>query len=219
MFSREYTFESKETRIKRIINSVLMMIFILLFIITSILLVIPYIAKNESLTSKEYFSVKSPDVIAVFTGDSGRIKEGIELSKKYPTAKFLISGVDSRNSFKTIINHQNLQENMQDLLKEQSPKVEIDYLARNTFENIISTIRFLKTDSTIQNVMIISSDYHILRIKLLLNALYKNESKVQFHYYSVSSDYTQWRNLKILLIELIKLMKALVLITFWDQDF
>ena len=108
---------------------------------------------------------------------------------------------------------------MQDLLKEQSPKIEIDYLARNTFENIISTIRFLETDSTIKNVMIISSDYHILRIKLLLNALYKKEGQVQFHYYSISSDYTQWRNLKILLIELIKLMKALVLITFWEQDF
>jgi uncharacterized SAM-binding protein YcdF (DUF218 family) len=220
MFSKKYTFESKETKLRRILLN-LFLVLILTFAFLSLFgLYIPIHANQQAVKAQEYFFQKNPDVIAVFTGDKGRIKVGIELSQKYPDAKFFISGVDSRNSFKTILEYQRIdadQKNLEELIEEKSINLEIDYLSRNTLENVLSTIRFLRQNPHLKDVLIVSSDYHIFRINLFLMKIKNNKDNFNFHFHSIPNKYTKTRNIKLLGREIIKILKAVMVIIFWDN--
>ncbi len=219
MFTKEYIFETRWTRHRRgLVNFFLFVVF-LLATVTTLCVWIPLFAENKTRESEAFLYERTPDLIAVFTGDRGRIPEALEAGEQYPDSKILISGVYKDNSLNTIYKYQLSEikrEELSEIVEVQSQRIEIDYSARNTIENVISTFQFLHKHSGLENVLIISHDYHILRISLILQGLKTPEGEFNFHFRGVKSDYGQWHNLRVLFKEVFKLAKTGIFLLLWD---
>ena len=164
------------------------------------------------------FFQKSPDAIAVFTGDKGRIAHALDLIQKNPSAKLFISGVYATNSFRTLVNNQQEIQNKLEMLESSNVQVDLDYESRNTFENVRETVQFLNQNKQFNKVLIISSDYHILRISMIFSHFITG-SKPEFYYDSVINKYSTWDDVRKLLKESVKFMRAFVLLKFLDRDY
>lgn len=208
MFGRKYTFESKSTRLKRILVAGASVSLILSALIISFIVYIPIYAKMQKGRAAGAFFQKSPDAIAVFTGDRGRISYAFELMTKNPSAKLFISGVHAANSFQTLLNAQANSETGE-VVSSTGMQFELDYASKNTFQNVIETVRFLSKNPEINKVLIISSDYHIMRIKLIISHFIKGK-KPEVYFDSITGSYTDWKDVKKLLKESVKIVRSYV---------
>lgn len=198
---------------------------ILIFVIGSIFfycLLINFIlhqySKSASLEATTYYFEKSPDIVAVFTGDYGRLEYAFNLIEKYPEAKLLISGVYNKNTIQTFINSKKI--NLSDTIneKEVSQIIELDYQAKNTVENVLMTLQYLKKDQTYKKILIISSDYHLLRIKLIIDTLNVDNSLESIHYYGVQSETNFLAKLSDSAFEGFKILRSVFFSLFWISD-
>lgn len=186
-----------------------------LALLASFVAYIPIYAKLEKNRAADAFFQKSPDAIAVFTGDKGRIGYALKLLKTNPNAKLLISGVYAANSFETLLKKQEVEsgteENMDGL------QVDLDYESKNTFENVRETVQFLKANSELKKVLIISSDYHIMRVKLIISH-FMEDQKTEYYYDSVTTSYSEWKEIKKLLKESLKIIRTYVQLKIFRSD-
>lgn len=204
----KYVFESKTTKMYRHLQGmliVLVSIFLAYSFVCSILLLD---ARNETKNSKTSFILTPPDLIVVFTGGPGRIEYAIKKAQEFKQPNVFITGVHERNSVKNLINTIDPQE---------ADHVELDYTARNTVENVVNTLKYLRNNRGLNKILIISSDYHIMRIKQIINTLIKDDDKFTFYFSAVPSNYLNFRNIKILYVETFKLVRTKVFLMFWDQ--
>ncbi|MDD4976329.1 MAG: YdcF family protein [Bacteriovorax sp.] len=183
----------------------LVSIFLMYSFVCSILLLD---ARNETKNTKTTFIQTPPDLIVVFTGGPGRIEYAIKKAQEFKQPNVFITGVHEKNSVKNIMNTINPQE---------VDHIELDYTARNTVENVVSTLKYLRNNRGLNKILIISSDYHIMRIKQIINTLIKEDDKFSFYFSAVTSNYLSFRNIKILYIETFKLVRTKVFLMFWDQ--
>ena len=219
MFDKKYIFETKQTRSKRkIIN-----LFISLFLFSGLYLGMAYyilkISELENLRTEEAFYHKSPDLFAIFTGDSGRISFGIKNAEKYRVPYIFITGVNSANSLKTILDKSETEAPPK--YKIEMNNIELDYLARNTVENVISIFIYLnKNRGSFKNVVIVSSDYHIFRIKMILQMMkFSKIEDINFYYLGNERSFDNIRKYKILLKEVYKSIKALAFLLLWETEY
>jgi len=204
IFDRKYIFETKRTRaIRMALNSLLVGVaFIVAYCV--FLLIILMTAKSEETRKSEGLYQKSADVIVVFTGDKGRIKRALTLTTKWPEARVMISGVYGSNTLKTIVTG---QVGAEELLK--SPvQVEIDYEALDTLGNVRETLEHLKNSTlTPKRVLVVTSDYHVMRVRMIFNHLMKNET-YQVYYEGVESNWSRWSNITKLFKESLKTLRV-----------
>lgn len=210
MLGKKYTFESKTTRLRRLLVSGALIFVLSVGFIASFIVYIPIYAKMQKGRAAGAFYQKSPDAIAVFTGDKGRISYALELLKKNPSSKLFISGVHAANSFKTLIEKQAGPVTGGEVVNNVGMQVDLDYESKNTFENVRETVQFLKNNSEFNKVLIISSDYHIMRIKLIISHDMTGE-KPEFYFDSVTNSYTSWNDIKKLLKEAVKISRTFFL--------
>jgi len=206
----KYVFESKTTRMYRHLQGVLIVllsVFLTYSFVCSILLLD---ARNETKNAKTSFVNSPPDLIVVFTGGPGRIEYAIKKAQEFKQPNVFISGVYEKNSVKTLMNPISPEAT-------QTDHIEIDYTARNTVENVISTLKYLRNNRGLNKILIISSDYHIMRIKQIINTLIREEDKFEFFFSAVPSSYLHLRNIKLLYIETFKLIRTKIFLMFWDQ--
>jgi uncharacterized SAM-binding protein YcdF (DUF218 family) len=213
IFSRKYVFETKRTKTMRLIKSAIAGFILFLIAIVTIGLYIPIYGKKQIEASKQYFYQKEPDLIAVYTGDQGRLYKAFKLAQKFTSSKILISGVHAANSLKILVEEQGQGLSVEQFLEQNSHKMEIDYLANNTIENVTNTIAYLKRNPQMKNVLIISSDYHILRISYIVNKLNK-ENAFSFHYEAIKTNYSNTRSMKLILREIYKFIKIFGIFAF-----
>lgn len=218
MFGRKYIFETKSTRFRRLFFSGLFILILSAGVLVSFISYIPIYAKMQKEKAAGAFFQKSPDAIAVFTGDKGRIAHALELIQKNPSAKLFISGVYATNSFKTLVDGQPDIQNKLEMLESSNVQVDLDYESKNTFENVRETVQFLKQNKQLNKVLIISSDYHILRISMIFSH-FITSSKPEFYYDSVINKYSTWNDVRKLLKESVKYIRALVLLKILDRDY
>lgn len=209
MFGRKYVFESKSTRLRRLIIGGASITGLSLALLITFIVYIPIYAKMQKGRAAGAFFQKSPDAIAVFTGDKGRIAYAMELLKNNPTSKLFISGVYAANSFQTILNKQTTS--TASGLSDSSMQVDLDYESKNTFENVRETVEYLKSNPGLNKVLIISSDYHIMRVKLIISH-FMDGTKPEFYFDSVSNSYTTWKDTKKLLKEAVKIGRTFILL-------
>jgi uncharacterized SAM-binding protein YcdF (DUF218 family) len=215
MFSqKKYIFETKQTRMIRYLkNAFLTLVSLTLgYLCSSLLFVL--VSEYESKQALEAFFKRPPALIVVFTGDAGRIPFAIKKAKEFEQSQILITGVHSQNSVETILKP--ITEEGKSAL--DSDLLEIDYLARNTVENVLSTLRYLRERKDLDRVLIISHDYHIMRIKLIMNKVKTKSDNFEFYYSGIKTDYTSLRNIRILLTEVFKFMRTYVFLLVWDHD-
>jgi uncharacterized SAM-binding protein YcdF (DUF218 family) len=208
MFGRKYVFETKSTRIRRLVIGGFFLFLISLGLITTFIAYIPIYAKMQKGRAAGAFFQKSPDAIAVFTGDKGRIAYATELLKKNPTSKLFISGVHAATSFQTLLNKQASPTTSQELAS-AGMQVDLDYESKNTFENVRETVQFLKANPELNKVLIISSDYHIMRIDLIISH-FMTGPKPEFYFDSVPNSYSNWKDTRKLLKEALKIARTFI---------
>jgi uncharacterized SAM-binding protein YcdF (DUF218 family) len=182
----------------------------LLFLIISYLitcLVFFKLSLDKNLKAYQSINDFRPDLIAVFTGHSGRINLALKIAKKHPNARVFITGVNKQNTLNTLMDRFNLQSNSN-----------IDYTARNTVENGIETLRMLRKNPELKNVLIISHDYHLIRINLIMNKLQRENENYKLHFLGRKTNFSSYRNLKILSKEVIKLLRTHLLFLFWSPS-
>lgn len=212
IFKSKYIFETRHTRYLRYIRNIFASFFIIFLLYSFLSLVIILGANREIKQSDEALFQSHPDLIAIFTGDLGRIPFAIRKAQEFNQYRIFISGVYSKNSVQTLITPLTLDESFDPTL------LEIDYTAKNTVENVISLLHYLRKNHALNRVLIISHDYHITRIKMIVSQLKKEEDKVDFYYSGVRSDYLNLGALKKLYKEVFKLMKASIFLMFWEDE-
>lgn len=207
MFDKEYVFETKSTKLRRSLISGLLSFIFILAILGSFFIYIPIYGRNQKdLTDKALYQI-SPDAIAVYTGDKGRISYALDLLKKNPSAKLFISGVYATNSFQTLLN-KNEVISAEEL---EGVQVDLDYDSKDTFENVRETVEFLGQNTELNKILIISSDYHILRIKMIVSHYIKDSGK-EFYYDSTVTKFNNWKNVKKLFWETLKIFRTFILL-------
>lgn len=216
MLGKKYTFESKSTRIRRLALSGSLVMGTVLALFVTFIVYIPIYAKMQKGRASGAFFQKSPDAIAVFTGDKGRIAYAMELLKKNPTSKLFISGVYATNSLQTLLNKQSKPGSNEEL-SAPSMQIDLDYESKNTFENVRETVSYLKQNPEIKKVLIISSDYHIMRVKLIISHFISG-SKSEFYFDSIPNSYTTWKDTRKLLKEAVKIIRTFVLLKIFRED-
>lgn len=212
MFKKKYIFETQRTRLFRYFQNSLFILCVstILYAIISLLFILT--ARNLNEDTRKHFYDLSPDLIVVFTGDSGRIPLAIEVAKKYKLSNVFITGVYSKNSVDSLLRPFELDGSFDPNF------LTIDYLARNTVENVISTLRHLRENKGNRKVIIISHDYHIMRIKLIFNKLLEHSDDFDINYYSVSTDFTSMRNVKIIAKEVYKWIRTYGFLMLWSPE-
>lgn len=206
----KYVFESKSTRMIRYLQSILVVLVSIFFTYSFVCMILLLDARNETKNSKSVFVNTPPDLIVVFTGGPGRIEYAIKKAQEFKQPNIFISGVNEKNSVSSIINPIDKNSN--------KDHVEIDYTAKNTVENVISTFKYIRAGRALNRILIISSDYHIMRIKQIVSTLKKDEDKFELFYSAVPSNYLTFHNVKLLYIEAFKLLRTKVFLMFWNQE-
>jgi uncharacterized SAM-binding protein YcdF (DUF218 family) len=216
MFGKKYVFESKITRLQRILTSAAFLLFFGSALLISFIVYIPIYAKMQKGRAAGAFFQKSPDAIAVFTGDKGRINYAIDFLKKNPSSKLFISGVYAANSFQTLIENQTDPVTGKEV-QGSGLQVDLDYESTNTFENVRETVEYLKLNPGVDKVLIISSDYHIMRVKLIISHYMKGR-KPEFFFDSVPNSYRSWNDIKKLLKESAKIFRTFFMLKVLRED-
>ncbi len=149
--------------------------------------------KNTDLNEKEI------EGIVVLTGDKFRILEGLKILNSEIGYKLLISGVNKEIPIEEI--------------KKEFPKfnqlfnccIELESISTNTFENV-REIFFWKKNNNIKNILLITSDYHLPRVKLEVNRLLLDK---ETFYYGVKYDNQKINiRMKKLIVEYIKYLRT-----------
>lgn len=172
-------------------------------------------SKRENIRTKNHLQNIAPDLIVVFTGDGGRINYAIDQAIKFKKSKIFISGVYSKNTVESILirSKKNID------LESFSKRVHIDYLARNTVENAISTFRYLAERPEIKNILLITHDYHIMRTRLIVDKVKMHRANYNINYYGIKTNYEKFRNIKLLYKEVYKLIRAYGFLLLWEQRY
>jgi len=157
---------------------------------------------------------RGPDVIIAFTGDFGRIPYAMSVFKSHPKSKILITGVSPSYTTEKFMKHFSEKYPSQEITEHQ---IILDALASNTVENVIYTMRYLIQNPSLRNILIISHDYHILRIKTIVQTINNLDDPRDFYYQGVQTDYLKWRNIRIFLNETFKMIKTSIFLALWEK--
>ena len=206
----KYVFESKSTKMYRHLQSVLIILAVTFATYSFFCSILLLDDRSESKNAKASFVTTPPDLIVVFAGGPGRIEYAVKKAQEFKQPNVFITGVHQKNSVKTLINPI-------DPIAAETDHIELDYTARNTVENVVSTLKYLRNNRGLNKILIISSDYHIMRIKQIINTVAKEDDKFTFYFSAVTSNYLQFRNIKILYTETFKLVRTKIFLMFWDQ--
>jgi len=212
MFKKKYIFETENTKYSRYVKNSCFVFFLMIvaYIVTGFYFIV--VSKNESTMADANFYKRPPDLIVVFTGHVGRIPYALKIANDFRQSNIFITGVYSRNTVKTFLTEKEFSKQIDTNL------LEIDYLARNTVENVISTLRYLRKNNGMKRILVISHDYHIARIRLIINRLVLPTDNYKFFFIGITTDYSTVRNIKILYTEVFKLFRAFAFLLFWDDE-
>jgi uncharacterized SAM-binding protein YcdF (DUF218 family) len=206
----KYIFESKGTRMYRHSLSALIVFVSLFFCYSFVCAILLLDARNEGKNSQSTFVQTPPDLIVVFTGGPRRIEFAVKKAQEFKQPNVFITGVHQKNSVKTLLNP--IDPNAR-----ETEHIELDYTARNTVENVVSTLKYLRNNRGLNKILVISSDYHLMRIKMIFNTLAHEDEKFEFFYTPVPTDYLSWKGIKILYTEVFKLIRTKLFLIYWDE--
>lgn len=206
IFSRKYVFETKKTKARRFALNALVGLLLVAFTYGTFLFYILVVAQSERNRVSEGLFQKSPESIVVFTGDKGRLARALELLKRWPTAKLLISGVHGSNNLSTIVAG---QADAQALL-DSGTQVELDYDALDTMGNVRETLEHLgQASEKTERLLVVTSDYHVLRVRMIFQKEMGEKNTMKVFYEGVP---TPRNDLKKLMKESIKILRGWVIL-------
>lgn len=212
MFTKKYTFETKETRAWRKIKNLFFFSGLMVFAYFVFCTYLVLQGDEETKRSESSLFNRPPDLIVVFTGDKGRISFALEKAREYRQSHIFVSGVYEKNTVNTLFPASD------DLRNLDSNLFDLDYASRNTFENVLNTVNYINRTKGLNRILVVSHDYHIPRIKLVMEKLMdaKRENAPAFFYWGLKSDTSAWRNAKIIVKESFKIFRTIAILLFWE---
>ncbi|MBP9674322.1 MAG: YdcF family protein [Bacteriovoracaceae bacterium] len=182
----------------------------LIFLWLFMLFLIPRYGRNQTEKTTEKIFKKNPDLIVAYTGGVGRITYAVDKSFEWQTPLF-ISGVDPQNSTRHV-----LKTRGRDIILQRDPTlIEIEQVSHNTIENVLSTLSYLEKHPEFKRVLIVSSDYHILRIRMIFYKLLKEKNQ-EFYFTGIPTDYNDKLSVRLMLLEPFKILRSLFILLLWD---
>ena len=152
-----------------------------------------------------YSTITSIDSIVVLTGDKFRISKGMEILSNGIGEKLLLSGVNKNIELINIKNEFPKYNNFFDCC------VDIDNISSNTFENSRETFLWLEKNKY-NSLLIVSSDYHMPRVKLEFERFFKTEN-TYYHSINSNNDVNVIGKIKKLFLEYVKYMRTYISLT------
>jgi len=149
-----------------------------------------------------YSAFTSIDSIVVLTGDKFRISKGMEILSNGVGEKLLLSGVNKNIKLINIKNEFPKYKNFFDCC------VDIDNISSNTFENSRETFLWLEKNKY-TSVLIVSSNYHMPRVKLEFERFFKTEN-TYYHPVNSNNDVKVIGKVKKLFLEYVKYMRTYI---------
>ena len=149
-----------------------------------------------------YSTITSIDSIVVLTGDKFRISKGMEILSNGIGEKLLLSGVNKNIKLINIKNEFPKYKNFFDCC------VDIDNISSNTFENSRETFLWLEKNKY-TSVLIVSSNYHMPRVKLEFERFFKTEN-TYYHPVNSNNDVKVIGKVKKLFLEYVKYMRTYI---------
>jgi len=149
-----------------------------------------------------YSTITSIDSIVVLTGDKFRISKGMEILSNGIGEKLLLSGVNKNIELINIKNEFPKYNNFFDCC------VDIDNISSNTFENSRETFLWLEKNKY-NSLLIVSSDYHMPRVKLEFERFFKTEN-TYYHPVNSNNDVNAIGKIKKLFLEYVKYMRTYI---------
>lgn len=213
MFKSKYIFETKRTRLFRYTQNIFFLFFMAFIGYSIFCFLFILVSQDENKITNNTLYNRPPDIIVVFTGDKGRIPYALKMAKAFKQPNVFITGVYSKNTVQSLIKEIKLGDEINpDLLQ-------IDYLARNTVENVLSTLHYLRQNkNSVKKVLIVSHDYHIMRIKLIVNTLKNDSDNFVFYYTGFQSNYKSTRSIKVLYKEVFKFFRTSAFLALWSTS-
>ena len=144
-------------------------------------LIYGYFFKFKLAINKNYETPSTVQGIAVLTGGQGRIEKALSIFNRNPKSKLLISGVHKEVSLENIINSSNYNKD----------SIFIDKISESTLQNAVEIVRWADKN-TLEDILIITSYYHMPRSMALLNYFGKN-----INFYPIPVKYKNHTNSKI----------------------
>ena len=141
------------------------------------------------------------DSVVVLTGDKFRIVKGLELLSQNPESKLLLSGVNKD------IPPVEIENAFPKYKKLFVCCIEIESISENTFENIRETFLWIRNNGY-RNTTIVTSDYHLPRVKLESKRLINSENIYYVPTKNVSEE--RFSRMKKLVIEYIKYLRTYI---------
>ncbi len=118
-------------------------------------------------TSKTLYKCEEKvDVLVALTGDKGRISEAIKLLRKGKGNVVFITGIRSALSRNSMLFRENPRDFKENIVYGRK--------AINTIENAEETKSWLERNPNISSICLITSDYHILRSKVVFDSILSN---------------------------------------------
>lgn len=213
MVTKKYIFETRRTKLKRLLSRLLWVPVGLVgfYLCVAIYLLIFSNKTNEETQNQLYNS--PPDLIVVLTGDQGRLKYAFDLLEKYPQSELFITGVYSKNHLSLLLKQLGIQESVDGYLERRAHRIQLEYKAKSTLENAMATKYFLNKQPNSKRVLVISHDYHLKRVSML----FQNFMDREFYFHGIKSDFTSIRKLKILYREVYKTLGTSIFLVFLDH--
>lgn len=209
---RKYIFETRTTKLRRYLRSALLIMCVMIISYSFSCILFLIASNRENLIAKNTFFKKHPDIIVVFTGDKGRIPYAMKLAKDFNQTNILISGVHSKNNIDKIIRSLDLSEKIDPNL------LQLDYSARNTVENVIETLAYLRSSKGLEKILIVSHDYHIVRIKTIVENIRRKTDTFKFNYIGIKTNFSKINNIKKLYQEVYKFFRTYTFLLLWGPE-
>ena len=141
----------------------LLLIIIFFPLLLLFFLIYGYFFNFKLAINKSYDFPSKVQGIAVLTGGKGRIEKALSIFNTNPKSKLLISGVHKKVSLDNIINSSNYNKD----------SIFIDKASESTLQNAAEIVKWAENNS-LDDVLIITSYYHMPRSMALLNYFGKN---------------------------------------------
>lgn len=129
-----------------------------------------------------------PEVIAVLTGDSGRIPKAVELLKQRPAARLIVSGTAKGITLTELMNQQGPAKGAGEVWS----RIEIESKSESTTENALVVSQMIRSGEG--RILLVTSDYHMDRaLALFQRALTNAKLNVELIPISVKSRAGYWK--------------------------
>ena len=141
-----------------------------------------YLLNNfiESFPAKKSYEIEY-DGVVVLTGGKGRLKAGRQALLAKKNTKLLITGVGKNTSV----------EELGFFTETIKKRIHIDRLAKSTFQNA-REIKIWAKENEFNNILLITSAYHIPRSKLVINHEFPELNIIPFPVYTENVKLEEW---------------------------